>query len=163
MGVNLWFEIQRAHALARGRTTPERTSPDTEFRQLQGTAVIRDGKLVNQDLVGGLPFLGLTGRGEVDLAAAALDYRLNATVIREAVDEETGQRSELAGASLPLRLSGSLDSPSVSVDLGGLARDRAEQEVRRRLGVEEEDARSVEEELKDRALRGLRDRLRRDD
>jgi AsmA protein len=163
MGVNLWFEIQRAHALARGLTPPERSSPNTDFRRLQGTAVIRDGKLINQDLVGGLPFLGLTGRGEVDLAAAALDHRLNATVIREAVDEETGQRSELAGASLPLRLSGSLDSPSVSVDLGGLARDRAEQEVRRRLGVEEEDARSVEEELKDRALRGLRDRLRRDD
>jgi AsmA protein len=123
-GVNLWYEIQRANALARGRAAPQRTSADTEFRQLKGTAVIRDGLLVNQDLVGGLPFLGLTGRGEVNLVEAALDYRLNATVIREAIDEATGERSELAGASLPLRLSGSLDSPSVSVDIGGLARGR---------------------------------------
>jgi AsmA protein len=165
-GVNLWYEIQRAHALARGRPAPQRTSPDTEFRQLKGTAVIRDGLLVNQDLVGGLPFLGLTGRGEVNLAEAALDYRLNATVIRQAIDEATGEASELAGLSLPLRLSGSLDSPSVSVDLSGLLRDRAEQEVLRRLGVQEEDAKSVEEDLKERAkdgIRGLRDRLRRDD
>jgi AsmA protein len=165
-GVNLWFEIQRAHALARGRPAPQRSSPDTEFRQLKGTAVIRDGLLVNQDLVGGLPFLGLTGRGEVNLAEAALDYRLNATVIRQAIDEATGETSELAGLSLPLRLSGSLDSPSVSVDLSGLLRDRAEQEALRRLGLQDEDGKSVEEDLKERAkegIRGLRDRLRRDD
>jgi AsmA protein len=165
-GVNLWFEIQRANALARGRAAPARTSPDTEFRQLKGTAVIRDGLLVNQDLVGGLPFLGLTGRGEINLAAAALDYRLNATVIRQAIDEVTGEPSELAGLSVPLRLSGTLDSPSVSVDLSGLLRDRAQQEALRRLGVDEEGAKAAEEELKERALdrvRGLRDRLRRDD
>jgi AsmA protein len=165
-GVNLWFEMQRAYALARGRTVPEKTSPDTEFRQLKGTAVVRDGLLVNQDLVGGLPFLGLTGRGEIDLAKAALDYRLDATVISQAIDEATGQASELAGLSVPLRLSGALDSPSVSVDLTGLLRDRAEQEALRRLGLEGEDGKSAEEELKERALdkvRGLRDRLRRDD
>jgi AsmA protein len=165
-GVNLWFEIQRAYALARGRSVPERTSPDTEFRQLKGTAVVRDGLLVNRDLVGGLPFLGLTGRGEIDLAEATLDYRLDATVISQAIDEATGQASELAGLSVPLRLSGTLDSPSVSVDLTGLLRDRAEQEALRRLGLEGEDGKSAEEELKERALdkvRGLRDRLRRDD
>jgi len=165
-GVNLWFEMQRAYALARGRAAPERTSPDTEFRQLKGTAVIRDGLLLNQDLVGGLPFLGLTGRGEVNLAEAALDYRLNATVISQAIDEATGEPSELAGLSVPLRLSGTLDAPSVSVDLSGLVRDRAQQEALKRLGLEGEDGKSAEEELKERALdkvRGLRDRLRRDD
>ena len=165
-GVNLWYEIQRANALARGRPAPQRTSADTEFRQLKGTAVIRDGLVVNQDLVGGLPFLGLTGRGEINLVESALDYRLNATVIREAVDEATGERSELAGASLPLRLSGSLDSPSVSVDIGGLARGRLEQEALQRLGVDPEEGKTTEDELKERArdkARGLLDRLRRDD
>jgi AsmA protein len=165
-GVNLWFEIQRANALARGRSAPERSSRDTEFRQLKGTAVIRDGVLSNQDLVGGLPFLGLQGRGEIDLAEAALDYRLTATVIREAVDEATGERSELAGLSVPLRLSGALDSPSVSVEVAGLLRERATQEALRRLGVEEEDAKSLQDDVKDRAseaVRSLRDRLRRDD
>lgn len=165
-GVNLWYEIQRANALARGRAAPVRSSSDTDFRQLRGTAVIRDGKLVNQDLVGGLPFLALAGQGEVDLAGSVLDYRLTATVIREAIDEATGERSELAGASLPLRLRGSLDSPSVSVDLGGVLRDRVQQEALQRLGVQEEDRKAAEEELKDRALdrvRRLQDRLRRDD
>lgn len=165
-GVNLWYEIQRANALARGRPAPERSSRDTEFRQLKGTAVIRDGLLVNQDLVGGLPFLALAGQGQVDLAASALDYRLSATVIREAVDEATGERSELAGATVPLRLSGSLDSPSVSVDLGGLLRDRATQEVLQRLGIEPEEGKTAEEELKERAgdkARRLLDRLRKDD
>lgn len=165
-GVNLWFEIQRAYALARGRPAPERTSPDTEFRQLSGTAVIRDGLLVNQDLVGGLPFLTVTGKGEVDLAAGAMDYRLNATVIRQAIDEATGEASELAGLSVPLRLSGTLASPSVKVDIGDLLRDKAEEEALRRLGLEGEDRKSAEEELKGRALdklRGLTERLRKDD
>lgn len=166
MGVNLWFEIQRAYALARGRVAPQKTSPDTPFRQLKGTAVIRDGLLVNQDLVGGLPFLALAGRGEVDLAAAELDYRLNATVIREAIDEATGEVSELAGMSVPLRLGGSLDSPSVSVDLSGLLRDRAEREALRRLGLEDEEGKDAEDQLKDKALdkvRGLFDRKPRGD
>jgi AsmA protein len=165
-GVNLWFEMQRAAALARGRAAPQRSSPDTEFRQLKGTAEIRDGVLLSRDLVGGLPFLSVAGRGEIDLAQRSLDYRLNATVIREAVDEATGERSELAGASVPLRLSGTLDSPSVSVDLGGLLREQATREALRRLGVEEEDKKALEQELKDQALdrvRGLRDRLRRED
>lgn len=165
-GVNLWYEIQRANALARGRPVPQRSSTDTEFRQLKGTAVIRDGLLVNEDLVGGLESLGLAGRGEVNLAEATLDYRLTASVLREAIDEATGERSELAGASLPLRLRGSLDSPSVSVDLEGMARDRVQQEALQRLGIEGEDREALEEELKERAVdkvRSLRDRLRRDD
>jgi AsmA protein len=165
-GINLWYEIQRANALARGRSAPQRTSPHTDFRQLAGTATIREGRLVSEDLVGGLPFLELTGRGEVDLAQTALDYRLNATVIRQAIDEATGEISELAGVRIPLRISGALDSPSVSVDVSGLMRERATQEAMRRLGVEKEDAKELEEDLKDRALdrvRGLRDRLRRDD
>jgi AsmA protein len=165
-GVNLWYEIQRANALARGRAVPERASPDTDFRQLKGTAVIRDGLLVNQDLVGGLPFLALAGQGQVNLVESALDYRLNATVIREAIDEATGERSELAGATVPLRLRGSLDSPSVSVDLGGLVRDRAQQEALQRLGIEPEEGKTAEDELKERAgdkARRLLDRLRKDD
>jgi AsmA protein len=144
-GVNLWFEIERAYALAKGLPVPQKTSPDTEFRELSGTAVIREGRLVNEDLVGGLPFLALAGRGEVDLAAGTLDYRLTATVIREAVDSTTGERSELAGARIPLRLSGELAAPKVSVDVAELLKNEAV------------------EELKERALdplRKLRDRLR---
>lgn len=165
-GVNLWYEIQRANALARGRAAPQRSSPDTDFRQLKGTAVIRDGVLVNQDLVGGLPFLALAGQGQVNLVESALDYRLNATVIREAIDEATGERSELAGTTVPLRLRGSLDSPSVSVDLGGVVRERAQQEALQRLGIEPEEGKTAEEELKERAgdkARRLLDRLRKDD
>jgi len=165
-GVNLWYEIQRAYALAKGRTAPTRTSADTEFRRLAGTAVIRDGKLVNDDLNGGLPFLGVTGRGEVDLSAGTLDYRLNATVLREVEDAATGETAELAGATLPLRLSGTLDSPSVSVDIAGMLRDKATEEALRRLGVDPAEGESLEDSLKERAedkFRSLRDRLRKDD
>ncbi|NGX17577.1 AsmA family protein [Wenzhouxiangella sp. XN24] len=165
-GVNLWYEIQRAYALARGREAPTRTSPDTEFRRLTGTAVIRDGKLVNDDLTAGLPFLGVTGSGEVDLSAGTLDYRLNATVLREVEDEATGETAELAGATLPLRLSGTLDSPSVSVDIAGMLRDKATEEALRRLGVDPAEGESLEDSLKERAedkFRSLRDRLRKDD
>jgi len=165
-GVNLWFEIQRAYALAKGLPAPQRSSNDTEFRQLKGTAVIRDGVLVNDDFSGGLPFLSLAGRGRIDLSAGELDYRLQATVIREAVDEATGETSELAGMSVPLRLTGPIDSPSVRVDIEGLLRERATEEALRRLGIEQGDAESAEEELKQRALERLKklgDKFRRDD
>lgn len=160
-GVNLWFEIQRAWALIKGRPAPQKASADTDFRQIKGTAEIRDGVLSNDDLVGGLPFLGLTGRGQVNLAESKLDYQLTATVIRQAVDEATGEASELAGASIPLKLSGGLDSPSVNVDLASLARDRAGEEALKRLGIEGEEGQSAEDALKDRAKEKVRDRLKR--
>lgn len=132
-GINLWYEIQRAYALARQQPVPEKLSPDTQFRQLQGTAVIRDGKLVNDDLSGGLPMLAVAGSGAIDLAARTLDYNLTATVLREAVDPATGERSELAGARIPLRLSGDLTAPKVSVDVEELLKDRATEEIKERL------------------------------
>jgi AsmA protein len=160
-GVNLWFEIQRAWAVIKGKPAPQKASADTDFRQIKGTAEIRDGVLRNDDLVGGLPFLGLGGRGQVNLAESKLDYQLTATVIRQAVDETTGEASELAGASIPLKLSGGLDSPSVSVDLASLARDRAGEEALKRLGIEGEEGQSAEDALKDRAKEKVRDRLKR--
>jgi AsmA protein len=160
-GVNLWFEIQRAWAVVKGRPAPQKASADTDFRQIKGTAEIRDGVLRNDDLVGGLPFLGLAGRGQVNLAESKLDYQLTATVIRQAVDEATGEASELAGASIPLKLSGGLDSPSVKVDLGSLVRDRAGEEALKRLGIEGEEGQSAEDALKDRAKEKVRDRLKR--
>lgn len=132
-GVNIWYEIQRAYALAKQQPVPEKTSPDTQFRQLQGTAVIRDGKLVSDDLSGGLANLAVAGSGAIDLAAGTLDYRLTATVLREAVDPATGARSELAGAQIPLRLSGELTSPKVSVDVEALLKERAKEEIKERL------------------------------
>ncbi len=155
-GVNLWYEIERAYALVKQRTPPEKTSPDTRFREVRGTAVIREGVLANDDFSAGLEALGLTGKGKVDLAKSALDYRMEATVWKQAKDETTGEVSELAGARLPLKISGALASPSVQVDFASLLQREAEKQVLKKLGVDDSEGKSAEEALKEKAKEKLR-------
>jgi AsmA protein len=155
-GVNIWYEIQRAYALIKGRPAPEKTSPDTTFRDIRGSAVIRDGVLVNDDLVAGLEALALNGAGKVDLARSEMDYRLEATVRRQVRDDATGEVSELAGERLPLKLTGRLASPKVSVALEDVIRREAEKKVLEKLGVESEQGQSAEDALKEKAKEKLK-------
>ena len=159
-GVNLWWEIQRAWAIIKRREVPEKGSTDTAFRDLKGTAVIRDGVVRNEMLQAGLPFLALAGQGTVNLVESALDYKLDATVVRPAEGEADGTASELAGVSIPLSLSGSLDAPKVDVNLADIARQRAGQAVLEKLGVEGEAGKSAEDSAKDAAKKKAEEKVR---
>ncbi len=159
-GVNVWYEIQRAWALVKGRPAPEKASPDTRFRDVTGTAVIEDGVLVNDDFSAGLEDLVLTGGGRVDLAAATLDYGLEAAV-RQDAEGAGGAGRDLAGARVPLRISGELASPSVTVDVKKIVRREAEKRLLKELGVDSEEGQSAEEALKEKAEEKARDILKK--
>lgn len=158
-GVNVWYEIQRAWALVKGRQAPEKASPDTLFRDVTGTAVIEDGVLVNDDFTAGLESLVLTGEGRVDLAAATLDYGMEAAVRPDAGQGGSTDAGDLAGARVPLRITGPLGSPSVSVDVKKIVRREAEKQLLKELGVESKEGQSSEEALKEKAEEKARDLL----
>jgi AsmA protein len=158
--VNLWWEIQRAWAIIKRREVPEKGSTDTDFRDLKGTAVIRDGVVRNEMLQAGLPFLAVAGQGTVNLVESALNYKLDATVVRPAEGEADGTATELAGVSIPLSLSGSLDAPKVDVSLADIAKQRAGQAVLEKLGVEGEAGKSAEDSAKEAAKKKAEEKVR---
>ncbi len=148
-GTDVWHELRRARAMFRQEPAPEPTLPArTEFSNVRATGPVTDGVFRNDDLVAELPFMRLTGKGEVDFAAGKVDYGLVARILEKPELAGTLTPEELEDfteAEIPLRISGSLAAPSIAPDVEEM--------------LKEEVKKKVEEELKERLL----DKLFRDD
>ena len=136
-GTDVWYELRRARALLRKEEPPEPSLPPrTRFTSVTATGVVTDGVMRNEDLKAELPFMELTGAGNVDLGKGTVDYRLRARVFEKpelmggATPEEV---DDLTRAVIPMRISGSLASPSVAPDVEALLRERVEEEIKDKL------------------------------
>ncbi len=152
-GLDLWYEIRRARAVLKQQAIPARTGPErTAFTALSGTAQIDKGVVNNKDLVAALQYLKVTGQGSANLASDAVDYRLNATVLKiPAEDKLAEQTQDLSGLTIPVRISGSLTDPIVRPDVEGLLKEKAKQVI-------DEEKQKLQEKAREKvgeALRGL--------
>ena len=132
-GTDIWYELRRARAKIKNEEPPEPELPArTKFSSVTATGVVRDGVMQNDDFFAELPFMQLRGRGSVDLAAATIDYGLTARVL-ERPESMTGVTQEelddFTEAEIPLKITGSLESPSVRPDIEKLLLDRAGDEI----------------------------------
>ncbi|NNF51371.1 MAG: AsmA family protein [Gammaproteobacteria bacterium] len=133
-GVDLWYEIRRAKALFGKASPPAASKPArTAYSDIRGTAVVKDGIVRSNDLAAVMPFLQLTGQGEINLVDATIDYRVNAVVLKKPEVTAEAQLADLVGARIPVRISGDLMSPSVAPDIGALVRAKAEDAVKEKL------------------------------
>jgi AsmA protein len=126
----------------------------TRFQKLSGTALIKDGVVVNRDFLMDMDYLKVRGEGTLALTTKKVDYRLTAEVydLPAAQQAEAGvtppSMEELKEAEIPVRVSGTLDDLKIRPDLEGLAKARAKQEIEKR-----------KDELQDKALDKLSDWL----
>lgn len=155
-GTDVWYQIRAARALFKKEQPPERRNPPrTEFTSVVATGTVTDGIFSNDDLLAELPFLQLTGNGNVDLVQAEVDYSLQARVLErpEFVDEASKtELDDFTQAVIPLSVSGPLASPSIRPDVEGMLKaevkkavDEKRDELKQRvldklLGGEEEPA-----------------------
>ena len=97
----------------------------TDFAELGGTYVIRQGVLSNTDLSLKSPLLRLSGKGTVDLPKQRVDYRITPKLV--ASTKGQGSSSTASGISVPVIVSGPWSNISYKPDLagalGGLAKD----------------------------------------
>ncbi len=136
-GTDIWYEIRRARALLKGEQPPEAVLPaKTEFSTVRMSAVVTDGIMRSNDLFAELPFMQLTGGGQVDIPAATVDYGLTARILerpeflRDASAEELDEFTE---AVIPLKITGPIASPSIQPDLEKLLKNRVEEEIKDKL------------------------------
>jgi AsmA protein len=155
-GADLWYEIRRARALLKQQAAPERTGPErTAFSALQGTGVMKSGVLSNNDLNIAMQYLKVTGGGTVDLPKNALDYKLNAIVLkipREGVD--TSQMQDMVDAEIPVKVTGALTDPKVRPDVEGYLKAKVNQRV-------DEERKKLEQKAKDKLGDKLKDLFKR--
>jgi AsmA protein len=133
-GMDVWYELRRARALIKQETPPEPVLPArTKFSSVTASGTVKDGVMRNDDLMAELPFMQLTGRGNVDVAAGTVNYDLRARVYDkpEAMAGATPEEiDDLTKAVIPLKITGPLTSPKVVPDVEALLRERVEDEIK---------------------------------
>jgi AsmA protein len=151
-GLDLWYELRRARARLDKAPVPERPAGAvrTTFASLSATGMVEDALLTNRDLSGKLDFMTIAGAGTVNLLNDAVDFDLKATFVDGPALQADPDMVKYAGATVPLRVTGTIDAPSVLPDFGAIAKARVQQEVNK--AVEEK-----KNELRDK----LRERLGR--
>jgi len=136
-GTDIWYELRRARAMLKSETPPEPELPArTRFSSIKATGVVQNGVMRSDDLYAELPYMQMRGRGTVDLAAATLDYSLTARILErpESLSGVTDDELEdFTEAVIPLKITGSLASPSVRPDVEALLRQRVEDELKDKL------------------------------
>jgi AsmA protein len=155
-GIDLWYELRRARARLDKAPVPERGNAPrrTTFSSLAATGVVEDALLTNRDLTGKLDFMTVTGAGTVNLLDNMVDFDLKATFTDGETLQSDPEMAKYAGSSIPLRVTGTIDEPSVLPDFAAIARARVTQETKD--AVEEKT-----EEVRDRLRDRLRDALKR--
>ncbi|MBT8073982.1 MAG: AsmA family protein, partial [Xanthomonadales bacterium] len=87
-------------------------SQKTEFAELMMSGKFEQGVLSSDDLSMTSPLLRATGAGKLDLVSESIDY-----VLKPVLTGEQAGMGQLSGVPIPIRLSGNLYEPSISVDV----------------------------------------------
>ena len=168
-GTDVWYELRRARAMFRKEEPPEPTLPPrTPFSKVSATGVVTNGVMRNDDFLAELPFMQLSGKGNVNLVSTEIDYSLSGRVFDrpEFVNDASAEEiADLTKAVIPLRISGLLAAPKIGVDIEGLLKGRVQEELRNRLldklGGDDEEEESADGEPKEKDAEDLlKDKLK---
>jgi AsmA protein len=140
-GVDIPGAIRAAQAMLGSKRALEQQAQGgkkTDFTELTGSFVIKNGVAHNDDLQGKSPLLRLGGVGDIDIGAGAIDYTVKATVVATTTGQGGKELGRVAGVTVPVQIAGPFDNLKYTVDVGalaaGVAQDALSRELERRLG-----------------------------
>ena len=134
-GINLAQTLRDAKAKL-GQTNPQasttqqaNTSQQTDFSELTASFKIAGGVAHNDDLALKSPFLRLSGAGDIDIAAAQMNYLAKATVVASGEGQGGQDMAQLKGLSVPVRVNGPFANLSYQVQWGAMLEDATKARV----------------------------------
>ena len=145
-GMDVWYEIRRAHALLRRTAPPARSGPrETPIKLLDLVGKISNGELRTERFSAEIPFLRVSGAATVNLPKSTLDSDLTALVFEKPVFPGDNSLEDLVDVRIPLTVSGPIANPKVRVDLSKMVkgalketvRETLEDKLRKKLGLDE--------------------------
>jgi len=124
-GVNLADSARSVKSALGAKQSKPDASQKTDFSEMSASFKIAGGVAHNDDLKAASPFLRLGGAGNLDIGSNTIDYLAKATLAATTKGQGGGDARNVAGITVPVKLSGALDNPSWTVDysalLGGAA------------------------------------------
>lgn len=111
----------------------------TDFSELTASFAIKDGVATNNDLAMKAPILRLAkgdSGGTVDIGNESINYTAVPTIVKSIKGQGGEDLNELAGVSVPLKISGSFANPKFGLDTKALATGIAKAKVLEKVGGE---------------------------
>lgn len=134
-GVDLWYELRRALALVKRTPLPTRTEPvRTQFKTFAGSATLADGVVRNDDLIVDMDYLKTRGKGTLNIATQAVDYRLVAEIYKLPTEGAGSEMADLKAVEIPIAVTGTLSAMKVRPDVSGLIKARLHKELDKQKG-----------------------------
>lgn len=140
-GVDIAGLLRQARAILGSRSAVEqqaRGGQKTDFSELTGSFVIKNGVARNEDLQAKSPLVRLAGAGDIDIGEGTMDYSVKASLVATSSGQGGKDAADVRGITAPVRVTGPFDNLKYSVDVTALATDAAKdalaRELERRLG-----------------------------
>jgi AsmA protein len=127
--MDIWYAIAEAQSLLKNRQlSAVKNTKRTAFDTFKASADVVNGVATTKDLAIGSQMLRITGAGSTNLVTQALDYKVTAKVLKAppGVDEDTAQ---LALATIPVNVTGTLADPKIRPNLAGILKEKAKEEL----------------------------------
>ena len=115
-GFNLGRALRQWKQFREGVITDLEEEAATDFAELSGNPIAKDGVIRLDDLILKAPVFRLQGAGVLaDLHSNSIDYQAQAAVVNTSKDGGGKFLAELAGIELPVNIYGTLDNPKIKL------------------------------------------------
>lgn len=144
-GIDLGYWVDSAYALGNKSISPGTNTEKTQFGTLNGTIIIRNGILNNNDLTLDSSRFTSKGTGVINLVNRTLQYRIQ--TISKQNENRKNNITNLYGLPIPILISGALNNPTVQLDTTVLMKAIAARQVEK---VKTEVQEKIAEKIKDK-------------
>lgn len=137
----------------------------TDFSELTGSAVIKDGVVDNQDLKAKSPLVRLDGKGTVNLPQNSIDYLATIELVKSLKGQGGDTGNKLAGVPIPVKITGSLADPKFRPDVQAALSAQAKEQLKAKVDeqkteIKEKVTEKVEKQVGEEAGKILGDKLK---
>jgi AsmA protein len=120
-GVNLADSARNVKSMLGAKQQKADSTQKTDFSEAGASFKITNGVARNDDLKVASPFVRIGGAGNLDIGNNAIDYLAKATLAATAKGQGGRDVKDVAGVTIPIKLTGALDNPNWNVDYSALA------------------------------------------
>nr|WP_321255013.1 AsmA family protein [uncultured Pseudodesulfovibrio sp.] len=120
-GVNVAKMLRDGWNKIKGKSASSDEPARTDFAELLGSAVLKNGHITNNDLLMKSPLLRVSGKGWANLPKNNTDYTATVTVVGTLKGQDGASMEDLKGLPLPINVKGDLNDPSISLDMKAMA------------------------------------------
>lgn len=154
-GVNVGELLRKARTALGKQTEAADSKQQTDFSELSASFTIKNGVAHNEDLEVKAPLFRIGGAGDIDVGKSSINYLAKASVVATTKGQGGKELDQLAGLTVPVKLTGPLDAMKYEVDYKAVAGDLAKSKVGEKAKEAiDRSKEKVEDKVKDR-LKGL--------